>query len=208
MKRKGRDEQQNIIKIGVCGIHAKAGATHVSHMIALYLTGCRRKKVAVTECDKKASLRYLERDLFGSEGEGYFLMRRCIYRYNASDQEEKADYQVYDLGSGNDCRYDRLFSCDLCVAVGSGGVFCSKEWENFFQVREVKERIRLRGLNDWRFLKNHAKTGCMYPLFLQSDKEREKITVYGLGAEENLLHLSKPAQKLMKQMEIYISGIK
>lgn len=200
MKRKGKNEQQNI-KIGVCGIHAKAGATHVSHMIALYLSGCRRRKVVLTECDKKASLRYLERDLFGSEGEGQFFMRRCIYRYNALDQEEKADYQIYDLGSGNNCQYDRLFSCDLCVAVGSGGVFCSGEWENFFQVREVRERIRLRGLNNWRFLRNHDRTGRVQPLVFP-DRKGEKIVVYGLGTEENILHLSKSARELMERMEI------
>ncbi len=201
MKREGQNGHQNTINIGVCGIHVKAGATHVSHMIALYLAGCRRRKVAVTECDRKASLRYLERNLFGSEGEGHFLMRRCVYRYDMLDQEEKADYQIYDLGSGSNCQYDRLFSCDLCIAVGCGGVFCSGEWENFFLVREVRERIRLRGLSDWRFLRNHDKTGKVQILF-RPDKEEEKIMVYGLGTEENLLHLSKPARKLMEEMKI------
>lgn len=89
------------IRIGVCGIHTGAGATHVSHMLALYLAGCRRKKTVVLEGDGKASFRQLEKYLFGRCGEESFRMRRCIYRCDAAEEgTDAADYIVYDAGSG------------------------------------------------------------------------------------------------------------
>lgn len=191
------------VKIGVCGVHASAGATHVTHLLALYLAGSRRKRTVVIEGDGKASLRHLERYLFGSAGEGTFSMKRCMYRYAMTqDMDAAADYMVYDAGSGNDCKYELLLSCDLCIAVGNGGVFYQKEWEEFLRTREVRERICLRGMQDWRFIKNHARTGVCEALTLYPDGKKQKIKVYGLGAEENLLHLSKEAQKLMKEMDI------
>lgn len=196
-------KSKKTVKIGVCGIHSGAGATHVSHMLALYLAGCRRKRTIVVEGDGKASLRLLEQYLFGSAGEGSFRMRRCIYHYDTEDAGvAAADYVVYDTGSGDCCRYDLLFSCDLCIAVGNGGIFCKKEWEDFLGSREVRERICLRGMQDWRFLKNHARSGADEVLTLQAGGKKQKIKVYGLGAEENLLHLSKEAQKLMEKMDI------
>lgn len=191
------------VKIGVCGIHTGAGATHVSHMIALYLSGCRRRRVAVAEGDAKASFRYLERYLSGNSGEGHFLMRRCTYRYDMADwEDERADYMVYDAGSGPERRNELLFSSDICIAIGNGGIFGGPVWEDFFQSREVRERIRLRGLKDWRFLENHSRTGKSRTLILHPGEEEQKIKVYGLGAEENLLHLSKQAQSLMEKMDI------
>lgn len=193
------------MKVGVCGIHTGAGATHVTHLLALYLAGSRRKRTIVIEGDGKASLRHLERYLFGSAGEGAFSMRRCTYRYDASAVEAEnaaADYIIYDAGSGNDCKYELLLSCDRCIAVGNGGVFYRREWESFLRTREVRERICLRGMQDWRFIKNHAASGACEAFTLYPDGKRQKIKVYGLGAEENLLHLSKEAQKLMEKMDI------
>ncbi len=190
-------------KIGVCGIHAGAGATHVSHMLALYLAGCRRKKTILAEVDEKSSLQHLEQYLFGHTGAGNFRMRRCLYWYDAENMPEtEADYMVYDTGSGSSCRCDLLFSCDLYIAVGNGGVFYRTEWEDFFRSGEVRERICLRGMQEWRFLKNHAQSGAEESMILRMDGKKQKIKVYGLGAEENLLHLSKEAQKLMEKMDI------
>lgn len=197
-------KNKKTVRIGVCGIHAKAGATHVSHMLALYLAGCKRRKTAVLEGDGKASFRLLEQYLFGRNcGEESFRMRRCIYRYDALEEgTEAADYIVCDAGSGSLCRFDMLFSCDRYIAVGSGGVFCRGEWEDFLGAREVSEHIYLRGMKDWRYLKNHARSGREEILTLRVNGEKQKIKVYGLGAEENLLHLSKEAQKLMEKMDI------
>lgn len=196
-------KEKNAVKIGVCGIHAKAGATHISHMLALYLAGSRRKKTVVVEGDGKASFRHLEEYLFGKAGTGSFRMRRCTYCCGAADGENlAADYMIYDAGSGIQCRHDLLSSCDLCIAVGDGGVFCRREWEDFFRSKEVRERVCLRGMQDWRFVKNHAKSGVEETLALQVDGKKQKIRVYGLGTEENLLHLSKEAQKLMQKMDI------
>lgn len=191
------------VKIGVCGIHTAAGATHVSQLLALYLAGSRRKKTAVIETDGKAALRQLERYLFGSAGEGRFSVRRCVYRYDEQEEAEPAaDYIIYDAGSGKDRRHEWLFSCNLCIAVGSGGVFYRREWEDFLQAGEVREQICLRGIQNWRFIKNHAETGACETLTLYPDGKKSKIKVYGLGSEENLLHLSGKAQKLMKRMDI------
>lgn len=191
------------IRIGVCGIHTGAGATHVSHMLALYLAGCRRKKTVVLEGDGKASFRQLEKYLFGRCGEESFRMRRCIYRCDAAEEgTDAADYIVYDAGSGSCCRYDLLFSCDQYIAVGSGGVFYRGEWEDFLGAKEVRERICLRGMQDWRFLKNHARSGREEILTLRVNGKKQNIKVYGLGAEENLLHLSKEAQRLIEKMDI------
>ncbi len=196
-------KSKKTIKIGVCGIHAGAGATHVSHMLALYLAGCRRKKTVLAEVDGKSSLQQLEQYLFGHAGAGNFRMRRCLYCYDTKNMPEtEADYMVYDTGSGSGCRCDLLFSCDLHVAVGSGGVFYRTEWEDFFRSGEVRERICLRGMQEWRFLKNHAKSGAEETIILRMDGKKQKIKLYGLGAEENLLHLSKEAQKLMEKMDI------
>ncbi len=194
---------KSTVKIGVCGIHAGAGATHVSHMLALYLSGSRRKRTVVVEGDGKAAFGQLEEYLFGKAGAGSFRMRRCTYCYDVADIENMAaDYIIYDVGSGNDRRHDLLFSCDRCIAVGNGGVFCRGEWEGFFRSKEVRERVCLRGMQDWRFVKNHAKSGVEETVLLQVDGKKQKIKVYGLGAEENLLHLSKEAQKLMEKMDI------
>ncbi|MDE7328009.1 MAG: hypothetical protein K2N63_17310, partial [Lachnospiraceae bacterium] len=174
------------VKIGVCGIHGKAGATHVSHMIALYLSGSRRKRVVVVEGDGRASLRHLERYLFGNVERGCFSTRRCTYRYDMADwEEERAEYVIYDTGSGGACKYNLLFSCDICIAIGNGGVFCSVDWEEFFKAREVGERIRLRGLKDWRFIRNHAQSGKVSTLKIYLGGEEQKIRIYGLGVEEN-----------------------
>lgn len=191
------------VKIGVCGIHEKAGATHLSHMIALYLSGSRRKRVVVAEGDDKASFLYLERYLLGSGGKGQFSVRRCTYHYNIEDMEVgKAEYVIYDAGSGGACRYDILLSCDICIAVGNGGIFCRPDWDEFFRVKEVGERIRLRGFKDWRFIKNHARSGEAGMFTFTFCGKEQKVRVYGLGAEENIVHLSKAAQKLMERMDI------
>ena len=47
-----------------------------------------------------------------------------------------------------------------------------------------------------------AAPGIIYHILCLPDFHIQKVRVYGLGAEENIVHLSKEAQKLMERMDI------
>ena len=69
-------------------------------------------------------------------------------------------------------------------------------WDEFFRVKEVGERIRLRGFKDWRFIKNHARSGEAGMFTFTFCGKEQKVRVYGLGAEEALSSPSATTTRL------------
>lgn len=201
-------KKKNQVTIGVFGLHPCAGATHLSVLLAVYFSHYKKKKALLIEESGKNALRYFEIFLYGEETAAEeFRSRRCRYRKNCgsgrkSTAEEKAEYAIYDLGCDFTAAAGSLMSCDFKWIIGSGGIFRADDWKQFLEKREVREQMLLQGTGKWYFLQNHTRTGEKSTAFSKQNGWKRRLIIYGLGAEENLLHPSKEAISLFSKMEI------
>lgn len=195
------------VTIGVFGLHPGAGATHLTVLLATFLSRYRKKKSIVIEESGKNAFRHLEIFLYGEAGGAEdFGSRRCRYRkcfQGGKDMAERqAECLIYDLGCSYAAAAEHLARCDIKWVIGSSGIFHADDWERFLEKREVREQILLRGADSWHFLQNHAVTGKRGKALGGRDAWKRRLEIYGLGTEEDLLHLSPEAICLFSRMSI------
>lgn len=122
-------------RIGIIGLGARNGATHIAISLCNYLSDCRRYKVCLLEQNTSHDLLSLKGYLnINSSSNNEFEFHRVFYYPNIPHKEAPSrltssfDCTVFDLGHDFRSAYRTLELCDIRIVVGAGSPWREYEY--------------------------------------------------------------------------------
>lgn len=193
-----RKTHKKMYVIGVFGLHRFAGVTHITVLLAQFLSGICGRSVEVVEASGKddlacLSLRYKTSRRM-TKNSGSFVYRNITFVEQATDAEvgrlRNADYEfcILDLGSNYRRAMRELMRCDLKIIVGTAAPWQEESWG------VLKDMLNeLKDINTWHIISNLSRDK------LTLDKKIQN-KCHLIGFEPKLFHPSKEAIKVFKEL--------
>lgn len=149
-KGTGKYNLENTLTIGILSLTPASGGTHLSIMLANYLTSKRRKKgvVVISSVPVFEQLRKVaeveEKEQFFIQGVRFVLFEESkIARIiNGSDQ-----FVIFSMQSVKEVYWDEFLRCQVPVVVENFSEWYPSDLDGF-----VQENKKLTGFGRWRFL--------------------------------------------------------
>lgn len=176
--------------IGIYGMRRYVGVTHLTLLLAFYLSDICGYKVVVIEAsgnDDIGSLAKMYHVQSESTNTNKFSFRNITFVGQALTHEIGAyhnssyDYCLLDLGGNYKRAANELLRCDLKIVIGTAAPWQRIAWQ---KLEEMLTNIK--DLSSWCIINN-----------LSTKKQKTKINgirnYYVIGLEPNLLHASKDA---------------
>ena len=183
--------------IGIYGMHRYVGVTHLTLLLAFYLSDVCGYKVVVIEESGKDDIGSLSK-LYPVHSEwintNTFTFRNIRFVEQASSYEIGAyrnstyDFCILDLGGNYKQASNELLRCDLKIVVGNSAPWQRNSWN------ELEDILRnIKDLSSWCVIHN-----------LSTKKMKVKINglrkYYVLGLEPNVLHPSRDSIKIFHEL--------
>lgn len=176
--------------IGIYGMRRYVGVTHLTLLLAFYLSDVCGYKVVVIEASGKddiGSLEKLYHIASESTNTNKFSYRNITFIGQAVTHEIGAyfnssyDYCLIDLGGNYKQAVHELLRCDLKIVVGTTAPWQRILWETLEEML-----ANIKDLSSWCVINN-----------LSTKKQKAKINgfrnYFVIGLEPNILHPSKAA---------------
>lgn len=148
LKRISRKENESgKLTIGIIGTHHGTGVTHLSILLANYLSEWLGKKVAYVEYGGQKDIKFMQYIYEGtcgsskesSEEESFFLIHRVTYYKSVKPTElaeiigDSFDCVILDLGMDFTKNKHEFFRCDKKLVVSSLTPWKQQELERFYE---------------------------------------------------------------------------
>lgn len=183
--------------IGIYGMHRYVGVTHLTLLLAFYLSDVCGYKVIVIEASGKDDIGSLSK-LYPEHSEcintNTFIYRNIMFVAQASPSEIGAyrnstyDFCILDLGGNYKQASNELLRCDLKIVVGNSAPWQRDWWSDLEDML-----MSLKDLSSWCVIHN-----------LSTKKKKIKINglrrYYVLGLEPNVLHPSRDSIKVFQEL--------
>ena len=156
-----KENQPGKLTIGLIGTHHGAGVTHLSIMVASYLSEWLGKKVAYVEYGQRKDIKHMQH-LYegtycsakeGSEEEGFFLIHRVTYYKSVkpADLSEiiggSFDCIILDLGMDFTKNKHEFLRCDKKIVVSSLTPWKQHELERFYE-----HTCHINQSDEWQYM--------------------------------------------------------
>lgn len=192
-----RRVKEGVYVIGIYGIHRYVGVTHLTLLLAFYLSDICGRSVVVIEASGKDDIGALAKRYpvqSKSKNNKKFTFRNIMFVGQASVNEigdyrnSKYEFCIIDLGGNYKNAASELLRCDLKIVVGNSAPWHQDAW------RKLDEMLKsIKDLGSWCVINN-----------LTTKKMKAKITelskYFNIGLEPNLLHPSKEAIKVFDKI--------
>lgn len=176
--------------IGIYGMCRYVGVTHLTLLLAFYLSDVCGYKVVVIEASGKDDIGSLEK-MYHVQSESTntnkFSYRNITFVGQAVTQEignyrnSSYDYCLIDLGGNYKQAVNELLRCDLKIVVGT-----TAPWQRIVWKKLEEMFANIKDLSSWCVINN-----------LSTKKQKSNINdffnYYVIGLEPNILHPSKDA---------------
>lgn len=142
-------------RIGVVGLSARCGVTHIAIALANYLSDRHGKSVCLIEKSGHSDLHYIcQRKREGQDSELFELHNVTYLCHGCEEAYERMldssfDCMVYDLGSNLKAAIPELCRCDIRIVVGAAAPWRGSEYEGLKLLSEGKGRLM-----NWKLLVN------------------------------------------------------
>lgn len=199
LKKIKKKEKTSLQVIAMFGLHRFAGVSHITVLLAEYLTGVLGKRVLVIEASGKDDLVHLLTEKESVEKE--FFFRDIHYVRNVSKEEIPAfcnqsyDYCILDLGSDYEEVKEYVMLADKKFLVSH----VSPWYQGLDFIYERKEEVK--NLHTWTLILNG--TNAFISKKYVDSQIRRAIRCSIIGLEPNILRPSSDTIHLFDQMFHY-----